>query len=96
MRMVTRYAERSPYFLNPDRVVVENVIAGLVRNKIKYGYAYCPCREVEGILEKDRDNICPCQSHREEIARHGACECGLFVSEAFLNARRSEQGKSEG
>ena len=87
VRMVTKYAERSPYTINPDKVVVKNIIAGLVRNKIKFGYAYCPCREVKGIPEKDRDNICPCRTHKEEIARQGTCECGLFVSEAYFNAR---------
>jgi len=91
VRMVTRYVERSPYFLNPDRIVVENIITGLVRNKIKYGYAYCPCREVEGIPEKNRDNICPCRSHKEEIVRHGTCECGLFVSKAFPKAKQLEK-----
>jgi len=85
-RMVAKYAEQSPFFLNPDKVVVKNIITGLVRNKIKYGYAYCPCREVEGIPEKDRDNICPCRTHKEEIARQGTCECGLFVSEAYINS----------
>lgn len=88
MIMVTKYAERGPYFLNPDKVVVRNVVSGLARNKIEHGYAYCPCREVEGTPEKDRKNICPCQTHKADIARHGTCECGLFVSEAFLKAKQ--------
>ena len=88
VRMVRKYAERNPFFLNPDKVLVKNVIAGLVRNKIKYGYAYCPCRDVEEIPERDRDNICPCQTHKETIADQGTCECGLFVSEAYFNAKR--------
>jgi len=87
-RMVSEYAERGPFLLNPDKVVVENVIAGLVRNKVKFGYAYCPCRDVKGVPDKDRDNICPCRTHREEIARQGTCECGLFVSQAYINAKR--------
>jgi len=87
-RMVAKYAERSPFFLNPDKVVVRNIVAGLVRNKIRYGYAYCPCRDVKGVPEEDRDNICPCRTHKEEIARQGSCECGLFVSEAYFNAKR--------
>ncbi len=87
-RMIAKYAEQSPFFLNPDKVVVKNIITGLVRNKIKYGYTYCPCREVKGIPEKDRDNICPCRTHKEEIAHQGTCECGLFVSKAYYNARK--------
>lgn len=87
-RMVSKYAERNPFFLNPDKVIVKNVIAGLVRNKIKYGHAYCPCRQVKGISEQDRNNICPCQTHKEEIASQGTCECGLFVSESYFKAKR--------
>lgn len=87
-RMMNRYAKKSPFFLNPDKIITENVIAGLVRNKIRYGYAYCPCREVKEISEEDRDNICPCQTHKEEITSQGTCECGLFVSEAYFNAKR--------
>jgi ferredoxin-thioredoxin reductase catalytic subunit len=86
--MVTRYAETAPFFLNPDEVVVENVISGLVINKMKYGYAYCPCREVKGIPEEDANNICPCRTHWEEIACRGTCECGLFVSKTYLKTRK--------
>jgi len=88
MRMVNRYAKRSPIFLNPDKVVVKNIIEGLVRNKIKYGYAYCPCREIKSIPEGDRDNICPCRNHKEDIAHRGTCECGLFVSETYVEEKR--------
>jgi ferredoxin-thioredoxin reductase catalytic subunit len=87
VRTVTKYVERRPFFLNPDKTVVDNIIAGLVRNKIKYGRAYCPCREVKGTPKEDSANICPCRTHKEEIARQGTCECGLFVSEAYLNAK---------
>jgi len=87
-RIAAKYAERSPFYLNPDKAVVRNIITGLVRNKIRYGYAYCPCREVRRIPEKDRDNICPCRTHKEEIAHQGTCECGLFVSKAYFNAKK--------
>ncbi len=88
VRMVSKYAEKSPFFLNPDKIVTKNVIAGLVKNKVRYGYAYCPCREVKKIPEQDRNNICPCRTHEEEIRSQGTCECGLFVSEAYINAKR--------
>jgi len=89
-RMAARYVERSPFCLNPDKVVVESIIAGLAKNKMKYGYAYCPCREVKGILKIDRNNICPCQTHKEEIATQGTCECGLFVSKSYFEARKKQ------
>jgi len=93
-KMVTKYAERSSFFLNPDDVVVKNIILGLVRNRVKYGYAYCPCREVKGIPEEDARNICPCPTHKEEIARQGTCECGLFVSKAFYESRKEKSLKN--
>jgi ferredoxin-thioredoxin reductase catalytic subunit len=87
-KTVTKYAERGPFFLNPDEVVVRNIVSGLAKNKMDYGYAYCPCRQVQGSPEKDKENICPCRMHKEDIARQGICECGLFVSHAYLNERR--------
>ena len=92
-KMITKYAERSSFVLNPDDIVVKNIISGLVRNRVKYGYAYCPCREVKGIPEEDARNICPCRTHKEEIARQGICECGLFVSKAYFEAKRGVSGK---
>lgn len=85
---MTKCAEKSPYLLNPDSVLVENLIAGLTLNKMRYGRAYCPCRVVKGVPEEDRENICPCRSHEEDIALRGTCECGLFVSEAYCNAKK--------
>ena len=87
--LVYRYAKAGDYPLNPDEVVVRNVLQGLARNLVKYGKPYCPCREVSGIAEKDRRNRCPCASHREEIARDGVCECGLFVGAAYLKNKEA-------
>jgi len=90
-RTVTAYAERGPYFLNPDEVVVRNILLGLARNLVEYSYAYCPCRQVQGIPEKDFKNICPCKTHKKEIAQTGSCECGLFVSKAYLKRRNTKR-----
>lgn len=86
-KFVQRYAEISPYHLNPDSVVVENIIRGLVRNKIKYGHWYCPCRKVMGDREQDLRNICPCEVHKQEIEEQDACECGLFVNDEYLDSK---------
>lgn len=87
--LVSRYAEVSDYPLDPDEVVVKNILQGLARNWVRYGRPYCPCREVSGIAEKDRRNRCPCATHREDIARDGVCECGLFVSSAYLKDKEA-------
>ncbi len=82
-RMAERYAARGPYRLHPDPVTVNYVLTGLARNLVKHGRAYCPCREVTGDPARDRANLCPCPSHPADIARSGACECGIFVSEEY-------------
>ena len=95
MRMVTKYVKSGPFFLNPDKATVKDIISGLVKNRIEYGYAYCPCRTVKGIPEEDKENICPCRRHKEDIARQGTCECGLFVSEAYLAEKQQKQDEAK-
>ncbi len=73
------YAQKNGFKLNPDRKVVEKLVAGLLANEKKYGARYCPCRRVTGDKEEDQPKICPCKWHREEIERDGHCFCGLFV-----------------
>ena len=92
---VTHYAQRGPYELFPDDVVVRNLLAKMARSLVAYGKAYCPCREVTGHVQVDRLNICPCCSHHEDIARDGHCECRLFVSKQFLRARETTDKHKE-
>ena len=93
-RTVHRYVERGRYLFNPDPVTVEHVIAGLVRNLVRHGRAYCPCREVAGDLAQDRKNICPCPQHHADIARDGVCECGIFVSKQYAKAHPTAPAKA--
>lgn len=95
-RRARRYAEGGPYLLFPDEVVVRNLLAKMARNLVEHGKAYCPCREVTGDPEVNRANVCPCRSHREDIARYGYCECRLFVSQEFLQARDADTEDQEG
>ena len=88
--LVQRYVKVGRYHLNPDEVVVRNVVQGLARNWIEYGRFYCPCREVSGTPETDRKNICPCTTHKQDIARDDACECGLYVSAAYVETHAGE------
>ena len=85
-RAAERYAQRSGMVLQPDTAFRCYVLRGLARNLLQYGRAYCPCREISGDLQKDRADVCPCRTYREEIARSGECECGLFVA---ANSRSS-------
>jgi ferredoxin-thioredoxin reductase catalytic subunit len=88
VKMINRYAEMSPFFVNPDKIVVKNIISGLVLNNIKHGYLYCPCRKVRNIPDQDRLNICPCKTHKIDIKKNDTCECGLFVNKTYLSKNR--------
>jgi len=88
-KIATTYAAGGPYSLNPDEMIVKDILLGLTRNLMEYGYAYCPCRQVQGIPDEDSKNICPCITHRKEIALTGSCECGLFVNKIYLERRKN-------
>ena len=75
------YAASAGYVLNKDRKQLATVIRGLVRNKGKFGHAYCPCRLRSGDPEKDAAIVCPCIYHKDEIAQDGCCHCNLYFRE---------------
>ena len=79
-RRAERYAKRSGLRLQSDRAQLDYVLHGLARNLLQYGRPYCPCRVVTGDPDADRQNICPCRTHRGEIEQSGQCECGLYVA----------------
>ena len=72
------YSKEKGFVLNPDEKALERVLSGLSRNHLKFGAQYCPCRVKSGDKEKDKDIICPCVYHEEEIEESGACHCNLF------------------
>ena len=72
------YAAEKGYALNTDDRQFNAVIRGLVRNKLKHGEKYCPCRIRSGDPEKDRLIICPCAHQEKEIEAEGHCHCNLF------------------
>ncbi|MEK7562568.1 MAG: ferredoxin-thioredoxin reductase catalytic domain-containing protein [Patescibacteria group bacterium] len=65
--------------LNPDKKVVDKIMAGLAKNQEKYGKRYCPCRRVTGNEIEDAKIICPCIYSEDEIEKDGKCFCGLYV-----------------
>ncbi|SJZ53503.1 ferredoxin-thioredoxin reductase catalytic domain-containing protein [Selenihalanaerobacter shriftii] len=77
-KFVEGYAKKNGYKLNPNEEVLNTVIEGLARNKVEHGYQYCPCRLLTGDKEVDKDKICPCKWHKEEIEEDGQCHCQLF------------------
>lgn len=55
-----------------NKEVKETVLAGLKRNKEKYGKKYCPCS-----LVRDEDTVCMCKEFRE--MEEGICHCQLYI-----------------
>ena len=72
------YAKEKGFALNTDDRQFTAVIRGLVRNRLRHGERYCPCRIRTGDPEKDRLIICPCVHHGKEIESEGHCHCNLF------------------
>ena len=48
-------------YVKSGHKIVDRVVKGLVMRKIKYGYAYCPCRLVMR-YRKDKDHMSMCLS----------------------------------
>lgn len=86
---VEGYAKEMDFELNPVQKQCETVLTGLARNQVRFGEPYCPCRLRSGDPEKDREIICPCVYHEDEIKNEGHCHCNLFFSED--GARRKEE-----
>lgn len=78
-KLCEKYAESKGIKLNPDENIVNAILDGLLRNKEQHGFRYCPCRPISGDLNEDRDKICPCKWHIDEIKDMGHCHCNLFV-----------------
>lgn len=73
------YLTGKPFYFNPDPEIVGTILRAMAKRWEKFGDDYCPCRRVTGDKEKDKDIICPCVYHVEEIARDGHCHCHLFT-----------------
>jgi len=73
------YAKKQGFLLQPDPVLLDRILEGLLNREKIYGLRYCPCRRVTGDIEEDRKIVCPCIYHKEEIKDEGHCKCMLFL-----------------
>jgi len=76
-------ASRNGWILNKDDETLEELIEGLVHNKINLGYQSCPCRLASGKRDLDRDLICPCDYAKLDVIEFGACYCNLYLRPDF-------------
>jgi len=80
---LVREASAAGYHLNPDTEFTKALIAGLIENQKRYGYASCPCRLAAKNKEDDLDIVCPCDYRDADLTEYGSCYCALYVSEAI-------------
>ena len=89
-KMLNEYVAHSSYKLNSDTKIIDRVVKGLVMRKVKFGYAYCPCRLVTGDKERDKNIIFPCGYYGEEIDCDGECHCNLFFCFFYFQSYNSK------
>lgn len=77
------------YFLNPNENIAKGLINALLLNEQRYGYQACPCRLASRDKEEDLDIICPCDYRDADVAEHGTCYCGLYVSKNVFENKKT-------
>ncbi len=86
-RFVLMVSAKQGWRLHPDEDFLDMLIDGLTKNYNRYGYYACPCRAADGVREKDRDIICPCEYCLPDQAEYGHCYCGLYLTPDFFDRK---------
>lgn len=92
---ISMVAHKNNWRVNSDRDHLEIITGGLMKNFNRYGYFSCPCRDADGIRDKDKDIICPCDYCVPDQKEFGHCYCGLYLTEEFYNKGREPEGIPE-
>jgi ferredoxin-thioredoxin reductase catalytic chain len=87
---VVQVSNKNDWILNMDTNTFNELVNGLVDNKIKYGYQSCPCRLASGNRDLDRDLICPCVYAKDDVREHGACYCNLYLRKDFYETVKKD------
>jgi ferredoxin-thioredoxin reductase catalytic chain len=87
--------QKQGWVLNPDTELVRMLAEGLVINYNRYGYFSCPCRDADGIKERDKDIICPCAYCRPDQEQYGHCYCGLYLTQKYAKSGKKPQSIPE-
>jgi ferredoxin-thioredoxin reductase catalytic subunit len=78
-KVYRKYAESQGFKLNPDKEFLGKLLKGQLENQKKHGNRYCTCKARTEDFNIDKDIICPCKAHKDEIKRMNRCWCGLFL-----------------
>lgn len=77
-------SSKQGWALNPDADLLSSILSGLSKNKERYGFFLCPCRDSWGDRVKDADIKCPCSYAKKDISDFNRCYCGLFVKKGSV------------
>lgn len=86
-----RNAKKNRMYLCPEPEQLDNLIKGLAVNRERYGYPSCPCRISSGILENDKDIVCPCDYRTPDVEEYGMCYCALYVNKDVHDGKRPNE-----
>ncbi|MHA1731437.1 MAG: ferredoxin-thioredoxin reductase catalytic domain-containing protein [Promethearchaeota archaeon] len=79
-------AKKQGWVVNPDPELIGWLSEGLSTNWNRYGYFSCPCRDADGVKERDKDIICPCDYCVPDQEEFGHCYCGLYLTREFADS----------
>jgi len=82
--------QKNNWILIKDQSMFNDLINGLVDNKISLGYQSCPCRLASGNRDLDRDLICPCDYASDDVKEFGACYCNLYMRSDFYETFKTD------
>ncbi|NHJ06031.1 MAG: ferredoxin:thioredoxin reductase [Candidatus Heimdallarchaeota archaeon] len=88
-------AKKNGWILNNDKKFIEMLVEGFQSNYNRYGYFGCPCRLLDGIREKDKDILCPCDYCIPDQKEFGHCYCGLYLTPEFSKTGKKTDGIPE-
>jgi len=77
-KYVAQVASHRGWTVNPDTSLTGPIVEGLSTQSQRFGKPYCPCREIGE--RDDSDIVCPCLYAAADLAEHGQCYCGLFLT----------------
>jgi ferredoxin-thioredoxin reductase catalytic chain len=94
-KFFTMVAKKQGWHLNRDDEFLQDLAEGFATVFNRFGYFSCPCRDADGILEEDKDIICPCDYCRPDQAEFGHCYCGLYLTPDFYETGKEPQAIPE-
>jgi len=88
-KFVENTAHYKGWELVANEQFLRDLVEGLHKNRERYGYYLCPCREGTGDRKADTDIVCPCDHAAPDIQEYGHCYCALYQSPEFKKSGKT-------